>query len=558
MSIKPVLRNLWWELASIDPSIHYPAAHNSCQADDELENMFDSSKLTIADLKTALAKMPYPNHWATSVLNDPDFTRFLSIDSLPLNKLKATLAAGLAKHIQSATLPVYERPVKKQVYQPVLLKSSDSLKGTDKKQAQPIYKTKKPAPSDNNNTELTRMQNSLKDLWGKMVKKDSSLPFPQLNEVTKPERTIVRMFSSSKVTFEDLNAALRALQTTHPWAASMLETQAVPVNKNTKSKPVFDFRYALTGRLLRHIRANSGKLAAADLPENPKGHNPLPGARREDPAKAKGQPQDAHKKEYKNHLPLKELHHSDKKVFNGLKAERQNKKNQNKDSEARPARLQGQRADRQVAQAKVGGKQLKHRPLPELPVALPLANKKPQGPAEDPRPVMVKKSWKNNRVEKGGDRPFTEVQAETPNGKQLFTAELLNTVPDTVLKANGWSMDDISGMKVRRKAHPMSSTALKALGCNNVVSGFQGRYYGEGAYGKVKQARITLPGTTQKKWCVAKKVKIKTKKELNNVLKETRLQAQSGVGPKIYGVADTTNKYGERQCIIFMEKIDGM
>ena len=135
---------------------------------------------------------------------------------------------------------------------------------------------------------------------------------------------------------------------------------------------------------------------------------------------------------------------------------------------------------------------------------------------------------------------------------------MVNTVPDEALKANGWTADAINGMKLRSKSRPMSRAALKALGCNSPVFNFQGRYYGEGSYGKVKPALITLPGSARKVWCVAKKVKINTEREFNNVLKETRLQAKSGVGPKIHGIADSINKRGQRQCIIFMEKLEGV
>ncbi|MDD7805609.1 MAG: protein kinase family protein [Endozoicomonas sp. (ex Botrylloides leachii)] len=172
------------------------------------------------------------------------------------------------------------------------------------------------------------------------------------------------------------------------------------------------------------------------------------------------------------------------------------------------------------------------------------------------KPALIKKSWQFNREDKlRNNLPFTRVQAENLKG-QLFTAELLNSVPDEVLKKYGWSKQEIGILPTNKDKAYLSNAAETNLGLKHMSIRNNFRYFGQGGFGKVKLARIQLPSRTRPQVCVAKKMSGHTV-NLQETKKEIALQNQSGVAPRVYGLADTKNKKNSRQYIVFMEPAKG-
>ena len=182
-------------------------------------------------------------------------------------------------------------------------------------------------------------------------------------------------------------------------------------------------------------------------------------------------------------------------------------------------------------------------------------------PIHNATPQQIK-NWRANREQKGFDNPFTKVQVQTLDKKTLFTAELLNSLPASTLKANGWTAKEIATQKSNHHAiHPLSKQALNSLGDSSSVYSYRSPerlVFGEGGWGKIKHARITLPGSSQPHLCVAKKISVDYSEYVENAFEEMKLQNQSGVGVKVHGIADTKTKKGQRQCILFMEKAKGV
>ena len=181
--------------------------------------------------------------------------------------------------------------------------------------------------------------------------------------------------------------------------------------------------------------------------------------------------------------------------------------------------------------------------------------KRPQYQRAINNPVRVRKNWQNNREDKNHTgQPFTKVQAESLNG-QLFNAELINAVPASVFIQNGWSKEAVNKMPKIYREHPMSAAAKAELGLHGSVK--QGHYFGEGSYGMVKLARVHLAGAAKPVLCVAKKINSDYMK-LKDAFNEMRMQRQSGVTPKVYGIADAKAQNGDRRFIIFMAPAKGM
>ncbi|MDD7805610.1 MAG: protein kinase [Endozoicomonas sp. (ex Botrylloides leachii)] len=163
--------------------------------------------------------------------------------------------------------------------------------------------------------------------------------------------------------------------------------------------------------------------------------------------------------------------------------------------------------------------------------------------------------WSYNREDKREKKlPFTRVQGENLAG-QLFTAELLNSVPDEVLKQYGWSEQEIDILPINKNKKYLSDAAKVNLNLEHINYENNFRYFGLGSFGKVKLARIHL-SNGKELVCVAKKI-VGKEDSLSDLNKEIKLQNQSGVAPKVYGIADTVNKENKRQFIVFMEAAKG-
>ncbi len=155
-------------------------------------------------------------------------------------------------------------------------------------------------------------------------------------------------------------------------------------------------------------------------------------------------------------------------------------------------------------------------------------------------------NWKNNkynRLDKGEyDLVFTKVLAKDLKDES-FEVELLNSLPDEVLRANGWDEGSISRLQQTGKDKFVPYSVLEALTekPDEIEQNEKpGRFFGQGGFGKVKFARIWPLGASKPIWCVAKKIKDYSLKY--QTLQEVKLQAQAGVGPKVYGSADTVDK----------------
>ena len=144
----------------------------------------------------------------------------------------------------------------------------------------------------------------------------------------------------------------------------------------------------------------------------------------------------------------------------------------------------------------------------------------------------------------------------------------MNSLPEDVLRQLNWDDDAINSLVSNKKQTPISKAALNKLGIteNSVKNPTKGLYFGKGSFGKVKFAQIIDPASGQKQSCVAKKIKphnpdnIKEIKELSEQLQqEVALQQQAGsVAPKTYGFAETVDKNGDPEFMVFMEQAQGM
>ncbi|MGB0359892.1 MAG: protein kinase domain-containing protein, partial [Endozoicomonas sp.] len=167
------------------------------------------------------------------------------------------------------------------------------------------------------------------------------------------------------------------------------------------------------------------------------------------------------------------------------------------------------------------------------------------------------KDWQSNREDKRyNNQPFTRVQLETPDRK-LLNADLLNSLPKNVLKANGWSDEKIQGLRLKTKKHNLSHKALQDLGVSSESP--DAYFFGKGAYGTVKFARIYSENGDKTTWCAAKKIQEDIDIKIEDIEKEIRLQIQSGVAPTIHGMADTckSNNSKQKQYILFMDPLKG-
>ncbi|PJE78706.1 hypothetical protein CI610_02341 [invertebrate metagenome] len=178
---------------------------------------------------------------------------------------------------------------------------------------------------------------------------------------------------------------------------------------------------------------------------------------------------------------------------------------------------------------------------------------------------------KNRRDKKDTGAAFTQVLMKNSGneGKDQWAA-LLNTVPDEVLDGldwAGWDKSKTHTLPVREKGTKMSPNSSGMLGTNVslVQEPKEGRYLGEGSFGKVKFALVT-DEEGNSKLCVAKKMKMFAPNDavLSDQLKDLKheivMQQQAGedVSPVIYGHSHTVNKNGKDLLIVFMEPAVGI
>ncbi|PJE79399.1 Serine/threonine-protein kinase PK-1 [invertebrate metagenome] len=183
-------------------------------------------------------------------------------------------------------------------------------------------------------------------------------------------------------------------------------------------------------------------------------------------------------------------------------------------------------------------------------------------------PSLTEEEIRNNRIDKNSHNlPFTRLIMTQKDGNHKM-AEMLNSLPEEVLLKQGWDEESIRSLSVNEKSAPLSERAQASLGIPKNKTGKPSKslYFGQGAYGKVKFARITDPTTGEQQWCVAKKLKPRNPKDTQEINRmKTELQTEinhqqkaGDITPKIHGFAETLDKQGKKEFVIFMDQAQGM
>ena len=528
-----VLSALW---VALDKPASCPELKDECYFEAELSKLLMSSGLTLDGLKKILKTMPEPNKWAAEVLKDKTVGLYLSAGGPLLlgraQPLADKFAKVIAKAVQASPKEMVDRKVK--VQKPLVTEERKKPKAVAKEVPESVKEDKPETVSTKKNAlkinklaltlveekvaapvaesaekvvnaatacsessdsrSGTSMQSTLDSLWRELQKHNAGLERPAASSADDALYAIDDLLYESGMTTGQLKSALTAIN--EPWAQACLVDSAMTRNMKNSSGRVSDSPRTFAETILAYM---NGKPAEALMD--------------------------------KKAIP------APKPVNNTVAGE----------------------GKKGPVDFKAGAKKVPDRvetKKPQPPIVTQPEKKPVHHPVlRAPQPVLIKKQWQSNREDKNcTGLPFTRVQAETPTG-QLFHAELLNTLPDTVLINNGWTQDAVNKLPQERRWHALSRSAKEALGLQGDV--VKGRYFGEGAYGKVKLARVYLPGSAEPTICVAKKIIKRDGVDFYGTLEELELQNKSGVAPKIYGVSDTKSRDEKRQFILFMEPARG-
>ena len=193
---------------------------------------------------------------------------------------------------------------------------------------------------------------------------------------------------------------------------------------------------------------------------------------------------------------------------------------------------------------------------------------------DEPKSTVSQKSiedYKNSITVVRLDRnllnmPHTATIARNGNTQKTYIAEMLNSMTDASLGYFlKFSHSELEQFPIREHTTGRNCIFTDPL-TNEPLLNTPNRYLGSGSHSTVKFARLRDMGDEhQITYCAAKKIKPKglmlpttVQNTSHDAHLEARLQEKAlKVSPKIYGTADTMDKCGIPEFIIFMEILKG-